>query len=74
MKINKISILKHQLEISEEIKTRIINIYDASEREMPSISIIMMPNSSGKSLLFNGLANFLSFDKEPFIKDTDKDL
>ena len=33
-----------------------------------------MPNSSGKSLLFNGLANFLSFDKEPFIKDTDKDL
>ena len=33
-----------------------------------------MPNSAGKSLMFNALKHLFSFDKSKFIKDTNNDL
>ena len=41
--------------------------------ENKKINIFFMPNSAGKSLIFNSLKHLFSFDKSKFIKDTNKD-
>lgn len=41
--------------------------------ENKKINIFFMPNSAGKSLIFNSLKHLFSFDKSKFIKDTNQD-
>lgn len=41
---------------------------------LKKINIFFMPNTSGKSLIFNWLEHLFSFDKDTFIKKTNQDL
>lgn len=45
-----------------------------NDLEDKKINIFFMPNSAGKSLMFNALKHLFSFDKSKFIKDTNNDL
>ncbi len=47
-------------------------VFDALDSK--KINIFLMPNTSWKSLIFNSLEHLFSYNKEPYIKDTNQDL
>lgn len=67
MKINKITLIEWLNSFDENR----IEIYNCVSKK--PINIIYMPNSSGKSLIFNALEHLFSFNRKPFIKKETND-
>lgn len=51
-----------------------VTVYEKPSDVRKRVAIFYMPNTSWKSMVFNALEHLFSFDKEGYVKDTNKDL
>ena len=69
MKIKSITLSSQNNSLENKKESIIFN-----DLENKKINIFFMPNSAGKSLIFNALKHLFSFDRSKFIKDTNSDI